>query len=86
MFEMEGCELEFREDALRAVAQKAMDRKTGARGLRSILEHVLLDTMYDLPSQENLEKVVIDDSVIDGEGKPLMLYEGTEKRVASSDE
>lgn len=86
MFEMEGCELEFREDALRAVAQKAMERKTGARGLRSILEHVLLDTMYDLPSQENLEKVVIDDSVIHGEGKPLMLYEGTEKRVASSDE
>ncbi len=86
MFEMEGCELEFREDALRAVAQKAMDRKTGARGLRSILEHVLLDTMYDLPSQENLEKVIIDDSVIEGDGKPLMLYEGTEKRVASSDE
>jgi len=86
MFEMEGCELEFREDALRSVALKAMERKTGARGLRSILEYVLLDTMYDLPSQENLEKVVIDDSVIEGEGKPLMLYEGTEKRVASSDE
>lgn len=86
MFEMEGCELEFREEALHAVAQKAMDRKTGARGLRSILEYILLDTMYDLPSQENLEKVVIDDSVINGEGKPLMLYEGTEKRVASSDE
>jgi len=86
MFEMEGCELEFRDDALRAVAKKATERKTGARGLRSILEYVLLDTMYDLPSQENLEKVVIDDSVIDGEGKPLMLYEGTEKRVASSDE
>lgn len=86
MFEMEGCELEFREEALRAVALKAMDRKTGARGLRSILEYVLLDTMYDLPSQENLEKVVIDESVIEGEGKPLMLYEGTEKRAASSDE
>ncbi|MDH5446295.1 MAG: ATP-dependent Clp protease ATP-binding subunit ClpX [Gammaproteobacteria bacterium] len=86
MFEMEGCELEFREDALRSVAQKAMERKTGARGLRSILEYVLLDTMYDLPSQENLEKVVIDDSVIDGEGKPLMIFEGTDKRVASSDE
>ncbi len=86
MFEMEGCELEFREEALRAVALKAMDRKTGARGLRSILEYVLLDTMYDLPSQENLEKVVIDESVIEGDGKPLMLYKGKEKRVASSDE
>ena len=86
MFEMEGCELEFREDALRAVARKAMERKTGARGLRSILEHVLLDTMYDLPSMESLEKVVIDDSVISDEGKPLLLFEGTEPRAASSDE
>ena len=86
LFKMEGCELELREDALRAIARKAVERKTGARGLRTILEQVLLDTMYDLPSQENLEKVIIDDSVIDGEGKPLMLYEGTEKRVASSDE
>jgi len=86
MFEMEGCELEFREEALLAVARKAMERKTGARGLRSILEYVLLDTMYDLPSMENLEKVVIDESVIEDEGKPLLLFEGTEQRAASSDE
>ncbi|MGD8785020.1 MAG: ATP-dependent Clp protease ATP-binding subunit ClpX [Thioalkalispiraceae bacterium] len=85
LFEMEGCELEFREDALRAVARKAMDRKTGARGLRSILEHVLLDTMYDLPSIENLEKVVIDESVIDSDGKPILIYEGSDQIAASDD-
>ena len=67
---MEGCELEFREDALRAVARKAMERKTGARGLRTILEKVLLDTMYDLPSLENVSKVVVDETVIDGEPSP----------------
>ncbi len=85
LFEMEGCDLEFRDEALRAVACKAMDRKTGARGLRSILEYVLLDTMYDLPSIENLEKVVIDDSVINAEGKPILIYEGSEQ-IAASDE
>ncbi|MGD8927218.1 MAG: ATP-dependent Clp protease ATP-binding subunit ClpX [Thioalkalispiraceae bacterium] len=85
LFEMEGCELEFREEALRAVARKAMERKTGARGLRSILEHVLLDTMYDLPSIENLEKVVIDESVIDSNGKPILIYEGSDQIAASDD-
>ena len=86
MFEMEGCELEIREDALRAVARKAMERKTGARGLRSILEHVLLEPMYDLPSMEGVEKVVIDESVITGEGEPLFIYEGSEPRAASAEE
>jgi len=87
MFEMEGCDLEFREDALRAVAKKAMARKTGARGLRSILEHILLDTMYDLPTMDNVEKVVIDESLITGDGgEPLFIYEGSEPRAASSDE
>ena len=85
LFEMEGCELEFREDALRSVAKKAMERKTGARGLRSILEHVLLDTMYDLPSIDNLEKVVIDDSVIDSEGSPILIYEGSDQLAAAED-
>jgi len=85
LFEMEGCELEFRVDALRAVARKAMDRKTGARGLRSILEHVLLDTMYDLPSMNNIEKVVIDESVIESDGKPLYIYEGSDQLAASDD-
>ncbi|HEB57793.1 MAG TPA: ATP-dependent Clp protease ATP-binding subunit ClpX [Gammaproteobacteria bacterium] len=86
LFEMEGCELEFREDALRAVARKAMERKTGARGLRSILEQVLLDTMYDLPSMDNVEKVVIDENVIDGTGEPILIYEGVEQRAASLDD
>ena len=87
MFEMEGCELEFREEALRAVARKAMDRKTGARGLRSILEHILLDTMYDLPSMENVEKVVIDESMVtENDAKPLLIYEGSEQRAVASDD
>ena len=83
LFEMEGCELEFREDALGAVARKAMERKTGARGLRSILEHVLLDTMYDLPSMDNVGKVVIDEALINGESDPLIIYEGDKQRAAS---
>jgi ATP-dependent Clp protease ATP-binding subunit ClpX len=85
MFEMEGSELEFREDGLRAIAVKAMERKTGARGLRTILEHVLLDTMYDLPSMEDVSKVVIDEAVIKGEAKPYMIYNGNDQqqRVAS---
>jgi ATP-dependent Clp protease ATP-binding subunit ClpX len=84
LFEMEGCDLEFREDALRAVAKKSMERKTGARGLRSIMENVLLDTMYDLPSTDDVTKVVIDEGVINGESEPLMIYEGAEMpKVAS---
>jgi ATP-dependent Clp protease ATP-binding subunit ClpX len=79
LFEMEGSEVEFREEALRAIARKAMDRKTGARGLRSILEHVLLDTMYDLPSLENVSKVVIDEGVIGGESKPILIYDQGEQ-------
>ncbi|AOV17349.1 ATP-dependent protease ATP-binding subunit ClpX [Acidihalobacter aeolianus] len=78
LFEMEGAELEFRDDALRAVARKAMERKTGARGLRTIIEQVLLDTMYDLPSLDDVAKVVVDDAVIRGEAKPYLIYEGGE--------
>ena len=66
---MDNTELEFREDALQAIAKKAMQRKTGARGLRSIVEAVLLDTMYDLPSMDNVSKVVVDETVIRGESK-----------------
>lgn len=84
LFDMEGVELEFREAALREVAKKAMKRKTGARGLRTILEQVLLDTMYELPSLENVCKVVIDDKVIRGESDPLFIYEN-EQKMASSD-
>ncbi|ALP53529.1 ATP-dependent Clp protease ATP-binding subunit ClpX [Candidatus Tenderia electrophaga] len=87
LFEMEGCEVEFRDDALRAVARKAMERKTGARGLRSILESALLDIMYDLPSMENVAKVVIDDGVISGASEPLLMYDQAEQqgRVASKE-
>ncbi|MDX1490076.1 MAG: ATP-dependent Clp protease ATP-binding subunit ClpX [Pseudohongiellaceae bacterium] len=75
LFDMEGVEIQFRDDALRAVAQKAKDRKTGARGLRSIMESVLLDSMYKIPSQEGVSKVVIDAAVISGESEPLLMYE-----------
>ncbi len=85
LFEMEECELEFSEDALRAVAKKSMDRKTGARGLRSIMENVLLDTMYDLPSTDDVTKVVIDEGVINGETEPLMIYAVHELLQAAAD-
>ena len=78
LFDMEGVELVFRDDALRAVAKKAMERKTGARGLRTILENVLLDTMYDLPSSTNAKKVVVDESVVTGDTKPYVIYESDE--------
>jgi len=74
LFEMEGAELEFREEALKAVSQRAMQRKTGARGLRTILETILLDTMYELPSLRGVSKVVIDETVIDGQTKPYIVY------------
>ncbi|NOY62721.1 MAG: ATP-dependent Clp protease ATP-binding subunit ClpX [Gammaproteobacteria bacterium] len=89
LFEMEGAGLEFRDDALRAVASRAMERKTGARGLRSILERALLDTMYDLPSMENVCKVVVDEGVIKDEAEPLMIFDGgggcEHTDIASSD-
>ena len=86
LFEMEGADLEIREDALRAISRKAMERKTGARGLRTILEHILLDTMYDLPSMDNVSKVVIDESVIEGDSKPYMIFDGTDQpQLAASD-
>ena len=74
LFKMENVELEFREGALAAIAKKALKRRTGARGLRSIIEHALLDTMFDLPSLEGVSKVVVDEQLINGEGPPLMIY------------
>lgn len=74
LFNMEDVELEVRSGALSAIAKKALERKTGARGLRSILEHALLDTMYELPGMENVEKVVIDENMISGDAKPLLIY------------
>jgi ATP-dependent Clp protease ATP-binding subunit ClpX len=86
LFEMEGADLELREDALAAIARKAMERKTGARGLRTILEHILLDTMYDLPSMEDASKVVIDEAVVKGETDPYIIFEAAEpKQLAASD-
>lgn len=85
MIEMEGSELELRDDALYAIAKKAMERKTGARGLRTILENILLDTMYELPSQDNVSKVVIDASVVAGDNKPLLVYEGGDKKQISQE-
>ncbi|MEJ2177712.1 MAG: ATP-dependent Clp protease ATP-binding subunit ClpX [Gammaproteobacteria bacterium] len=86
--EMEGVDLEFRDDALRAVAKRAMERKTGARGLRTILESVLLDTMYDLPGMTNATKVVVDEGVVTGETKPYVIYESedVQKSQPSGDE
>jgi ATP-dependent Clp protease ATP-binding subunit ClpX len=86
LFEMEGAELEVREEALRSIARKAMERKTGARGLRTILEQVLLDTMYDLPSMDDVTKVVVDEGVITGDSPPYVIFGGKEQRqLAASD-
>jgi ATP-dependent Clp protease ATP-binding subunit ClpX len=78
LFEMEGVQLEFRPEALKAIAAKALERKTGARGLRSIMEGILLSTMYELPSLEGVSKVLIDEKVVIGESEPLLVYENTE--------
>ncbi|MFN0041183.1 MAG: ATP-dependent Clp protease ATP-binding subunit ClpX [Burkholderiales bacterium] len=84
MFHMEGVELEMRAEALKAVATKALARRTGARGLRSILEHVLLDIMYDLPSLNNVEKVVVDEAMILGDTRPMLLYSDKPKVAGSA--
>ena len=84
LFQMENCELEFRDDALMSIARKAMERKTGARGLRSILENTLLDTMFDLPSLENVIKVVVDRGSVEGDIKPILIYSDKDKAAKSS--
>jgi len=84
MFGMEGVELEVREAALKAVARRALERKTGARGLRSILEHTLLNTMFDLPSLENVIKVVVDENTITSEATPLLIYSDQPKVAGSA--
>jgi len=85
LFEMENCELEIREDALHAIARKAMARKTGARGLRTILENVLLNSMYELPSLNDVTKVVVDEAVIEGDAEPYLIYENTQAPLAASE-
>ena len=79
LFSMEGVELDIRPAALKAIARQALKRKAGARGLRSILEHALIDIMYELPGLKNVEKVVIDENVIEGTSKPLLIYSETSK-------
>jgi ATP-dependent Clp protease ATP-binding subunit ClpX len=74
LFQMEGVDLEFREEALTAIANRAIKRKTGARGLRSIIEHALLDIMFELPGMKDVSKVVVDEKTVAGEGKPLLIY------------
>jgi ATP-dependent Clp protease ATP-binding subunit ClpX len=85
LFEIEDTKLTFTDDALQAVAEKAIERKTGARGLRSILENTLLDTMFELPGMEEVSEVVINDEVItSAEAKPLMIYADKQKEPASA--
>ncbi len=86
LFEIEGVDIDFREDALVAVAKKALVRKTGARGLRSILENILLDTMYEIPSSENVEKIVIDESVVRGDSEPLLVYHNNDEAKSAAQE
>jgi ATP-dependent Clp protease ATP-binding subunit ClpX len=85
LFEMEGAELEFREDSLGAIARKAMERKTGARGLRTIVENALLNTMYELPSTDNISKVVVDEAVILGHSEPYLVYESENKEPVAAE-
>ena len=83
LFDMEGAELEFRPESLIAIARKAMERKTGARGLRTIVENILLNTMYELPSADNITKVVIEESVVLGQSEPILVYETEKKKLAA---
>ena len=86
MFEMEGVEIDFREDGLQAVAERAMERKTGARGLRSILEGILLESMYTIPSTPDVAKIVVDESVVKGDSEPLLVYETPSAAAAGAEE
>jgi ATP-dependent Clp protease ATP-binding subunit ClpX len=84
LFEMESIDLSFAEEALGAIARKAIERKTGARGLRSIMESILLDTMFDLPSLEGVEEVVISREVVEGTARPLYIYADRSDRTSDA--
>jgi len=84
LFKMEGVDLEFEESALRLIAKKALERKTGARGLRSIMEHSLLDLMYELPSLKDLSKVIVDAGVIEHTSEPILIYQDAHKRIENA--
>jgi ATP-dependent Clp protease ATP-binding subunit ClpX len=85
LFEMEDVDLEFRDTALQLIADRCVEKKTGARGLRSILEKVLLDIMYELPSLENVSKVIIDEATVKGESQPIIMYETQETSFAATE-
>lgn len=85
LFEMENATLEFREQALDVIADRCVEKKTGARGLRSILEKILLDTMYELPSLKHVSKIIIDETTIKGESSPIIMYENQEQALVASD-
>jgi ATP-dependent Clp protease ATP-binding subunit ClpX len=84
LFEMEDVQLSFADEALLAIAKKAIERKTGARGLRSIMEGILLDTMFELPSMRGVEEVVISAEVVDGKARPLRIYSDRQEEVGTS--
>ena len=84
LFKLDGAKLSFKDSALKEIAQKAISKKTGARGLRSILENILLKTMYDLPSQENIEEVIVDASAVKGQSQPILVHSKNEVKTKSS--
>ena len=80
LFKLDGAKLTFKDNALKEIAQNAIRKKTGARGLRSILENILLKTMYDLPSQENIEEVIVDASAVKGQTQPILVHSKNEAK------
>ncbi|MBT7222389.1 MAG: ATP-dependent Clp protease ATP-binding subunit ClpX, partial [Marinovum sp.] len=84
LFELEDAKLSFTDEALSAIAKRAIQRKTGARGLRSILEEILLDTMFDLPGLDNVDEVVVNDDAVRSEAQPLMIYADDSKETATA--
>ena len=84
LFEMEDVELTFQDDAMLSIAKKAIERKTGARGLRSIMESILLDTMFELPGLNGVEEVVISKDVVEGNARPLYIYSEKEEELETS--
>ena len=83
LFKLDGAKLTFKENALKEIAQKAISKKTGARGLRSILENILLKTMYDLPSQDNIEEVIVDAGAAKGQSQPILVHSKGENKSKS---
>ncbi len=84
LFKLDGAKLTFKENALKEIAQKAIKKKTGARGLRSILENILLKTMYDLPSQDNIEEVIVDAGAAKGQSQPILVHAKADSKSKSN--